>query len=345
MKLTVVIPTYNEAENVPRLIAALREALKGIEYELLFVDDDSPDGTWRIVEEESRKDPRVRLLRRIGRRGLGTAIVEGIAAAKGEFVAVMDADFQHPPELLPELLKRAEAGADVVVASRYGKGGGVRGWSPLRMIISFGALLLAYLLLEEARKTSDPVSGFFLIRRGLSMRGVEGRSYKVLLEILAANPSAMVADVPYVFSGRAAGRSKLGAKDIAQYALDVLGLSRPLRFALVGASGVPVNLGTMALLLSLGAPVDVASIAAIEVSIIWNFSLHELWTFGSRFSKGALGRYLGYHASVLLGAATQYLVMRALYTLLSLNPLLGQLIGIFVGFLVNYTFSRRLVWR
>ncbi|MCS7106493.1 MAG: glycosyltransferase family 2 protein [Acidilobaceae archaeon] len=345
MKLTVVIPTYNEAENVPKLIPALRRALEGIDYELLFVDDDSPDGTWRIVEEEQRKDARVRLLRRVGRRGLGSAIVEGIRAARGEFVVVMDADFQHPPELVPLLLREAERGAEVVVASRYRQGGGVRGWSLARRVISWGASLLAYLLLGEARKTSDPVSGFFLVKRGLNMEGVEGRGYKVLLEILAANPGAKVAEVPYVFSPRAAGRSKLGARDIADYALQVIWLSRPLRFALVGASGVLVNLGSMALLLSLGLPVDLASLTAIELSIAWNFSLHELWTFGSGFSRGVLRRYLGYHASVLAGALTQYLVMRLLYTLLSLNPLLGQLIGVFAGFLLNYALSRSLVWR
>ncbi|MEN3000051.1 MAG: glycosyltransferase [Acidilobaceae archaeon] len=344
MKLTVVIPTYNEAENVPRLISALRGALSGVDYELLFVDDDSPDGTWKIVQEESQRDPRVRLLRRVGKRGLGSAIVEGMKAARGEFIAVMDADFQHPPEVLPLMLREAERGADVVVGSRYARGGGVRGWSSLRRIISLGASALAYLLLGEVRKTSDPVSGFFLLRRGLSMEGVEGRGYKVLLELLVANPRARVAEVPYVFSGRAAGESKLGAKDIAQYALQVLSLSRSFRFALVGASGVLVNLGSMALLLSLGLPVDFSSIVLPEPASPGTSPCTELWTFRPSSRWGFLGRYLGYHASVLL-VVTEYLVMRSLYTFLSLNPLLAQLLGIAAGFAANYLLSSRSVWR
>jgi len=352
-QLSVVIPTYNEAENIELLLSEIVRCLEasGLEsFEVIVVDDDSPDGTWRIVERFSARDPRVRLIRRVGERGLGTAILRGLREASGEYVVVMDADFQHPPSLIPRIFEVARSGGyDIVVASRYTRGGGVRGWSLARRAISLGALLLAWLLVPESRRTRDPISGFFALKKGsVKLEGVRGLGFKVLLEILASNPGARVADVPYVFEPRRAGSSKLGLRDIALYTLQVLSVSSLPRFALVGASGIPVNLGVMALALRAGAPVDVASVLGIEASIAWNYSWHEMWTFKTRFSGGlgaVLGRYLGYHASVLLGALAQYATMRMLYTLLGVNPLLGQLIGILVGFTVNYTLSREAVWR
>ena len=351
-RVSVVIPTYNELDNIETLLEELRSVLEssGIkDYEVIVVDDDSPDGTWRVVERISREDSRVRLIRRVGVRGLGTAIVSGFNEARGDYVVVMDADFQHPPSLVPRLLIAAvESGAGVAVASRYARGGGVSGWSLLRRVVSLGALLLAWILVPESRGTSDPVSGFFLVdRRRVSLDGVRGLGYKVLLEVLALNPEVKVVDVPYVFKPRRAGSSKLGLDDILLYLVQVLAVSTVFRFATVGVTGVPVNLGVMALALSLGAPVDVASISGIEASIAWNYVWHELWTFKTRFKGGlrsVIGRYAGYHVSVALGVLAQYATMRLLYTLLGLNPLLSQLAGVTLGFIVNYTLSKRKVW-
>lgn len=351
--VSIVVPTYNEASNIKPLILELTKQLEShgfSNFEIIVVDDDSPDGTWRIVEDLARLDSRIRLIRRVGERGLGTAILRGIRDARGAYVIVMDADFQHPPAIVPKLLVTAtQGGYDVVVASRYASGGGVRGWGLIRRIVSLGALTLAWILVPESRRSSDPISGFFLVRRGsVRFDGVKGLGYKVLLEILTLNPEARVADVPYVFEPRRSGSSKLGFRDIMLYLIQVLTLSKLPRFALVGVTGIPVNLGVMALALYVGAPVDLASIAGIEVSIAWNYSWHEMWTFKTRFSgglRGILRRYVGYHLSVLLGALTQYATMRLLYTLLNLNPLLGQLVGIIAGFLVNYTLSREAIWR
>ncbi|MEM2224169.1 MAG: glycosyltransferase family 2 protein [Acidilobaceae archaeon] len=351
MKISIVIPTFNEADSISRLISDIRRNLELNGYnnfEIIIVDDNSPDGTWMIVDEESRRDSRVKLIRRINIRGLGSAIVDGMRASTGDYIIVMDADYQHPPEVIPELIKRAiSIGADIVVASRYSRGGGVRGWSLLRKIISYGALIIAYILIAESRRTRDPISGFFLVKRGVDIGCVKGKGYKVLLEILVANPNAKVIDVPYVFRERLYGESKLGLKDIIDYIIQVLELSRISKFAVVGASGIPVNLGVMALMLALGSPVDIASLAGIESSIAWNYLWHEVWTFKYMFRggvKGVASRFVGYHVSVILGAATQYAVMRILYTILSLNPLIGQLLGIIAGFIVNYTIARRIVW-
>ncbi len=351
-KVSIVIPTYNESENVRILLEELRFHLEytGIkDFEIIVVDDDSPDGTWRVVEDISREDSRVKLIRRIGVRGLGTAIVRGLREARGDYVVVMDADFQHPPNLVPKLIEVAmRSNADIVVASRYSKGGGVAEWSLVRKIVSLGALILAWVLVPESRRTRDPISGFFLVSRGtVNLRDVRGVGYKVLLEILALNRGARVVDVPYIFKPRRAGSSKLRVDDIVLYIVQVLIASSMVRFAIVGVTGIPVNIGFMALALNIGAPVDIASILGIEASITWNYTWHELWTFKTIFKGGlrdVIRRYIGYHLSVALGALVQYITMRLLYTLLGLNPLLGQLIGIILGFIVNYTFSREKVW-
>ena len=351
-RVCIVIPTYNEVDNIRGLLGELRGALESRgfnDFEIIVVDDDSPDGTWKAVLEESARDTRVKLVRRVGVRGLGSAIVEGLGRCSSDYLIVMDADFQHPPNVVPKLVEEAlKSNADIVVASRYSPGGGIRGWGFLRRLISLGALALAYILVGESRRTRDPISGFFLVRKSVSLEGVNGASYKVLLEILTVNPQAKVVDVPYVFGGRLKGYSKLGFRDTVDYLIQVLKISRIARFALVGLTGVPVNLGVMALLLSLGAPVDLASLTGIEASVAWNYTLHELWTFRYKFHggfRGTASRYVGYHISVLAGLATQYATMRVLYTLLGVNPLLGQLAGIILGFLVNFLFSRGLVWR
>ncbi len=352
-RVSIVIPTYNEANNVRELLGELRSSLEsaGIkDFEIIVVDDDSPDGTWRVVEEISHTDHRIRLIRRIGVRGLGTAIVRGLQEARGDYVIVMDADFQHPPSLVPKLVETAvRFNADVVVASRYSRGGGIVGWSFIRRIISLGALMLAWILVPESRRTRDPVSGFFLLnRRTVDLRYVKGLGYKVLLEVLAFNTRARVLDVPYVFKPRRAGSSKLGFNDLILYLVQVLSISSMVRFAIVGVTGIPVNLSLMALALNVGAPVDIASLTGIEASIVWNYTWHELWTFKTVFRgglKGVIERFVGYHLSVALGAITQYTVMRLLYTFLGLNPLIGQLVGIIAGFIVNYTLSRKKVWR
>jgi dolichol-phosphate mannosyltransferase len=351
-RISIVIPTYNEVENIGALLEELRSILgsSGIEdYEVIVVDDDSPDGTWRVVERISREDSRVRLIRRVGVKGLGTAIVRGLNEARGDYVVVMDADFQHPPSLIPRLLDTAvKLGADVVVASRYTRGGGFSGWGLARRVVSLGALLLAWVLVPESRGTRDPISGFFLInRKTVSLKGVKGLGYKVLLEVLALNPGVRVLEVPYIFKPRRAGSSKLGVDDLILYLVQILTVSSMARFALVGITGIPVNLGVMALALGIGASVDVASLSGIEASIAWNYIWHELWTFKTTFTgglEGVIRRYLGYHISVALGVLTQYATMRLLYTLLGLNPLIGQLAGIILGFLVNYTLSREKVW-
>lgn len=216
--LSVVVPTYNESANVEQLAGALRLALHGQPYEILFVDD-SVDETPSVLANLSRRDPAVRYNHRAGRRGLATAVVEGLRSIQGEMVAVMDADLQHPPEVMLRLIECMQrTGAEVVVASRYCPGGGALGLNARRKATSLIARWVAYLLLKEARATSDPLSGCFLIRRHV-VHGSELRpvGWKILLEILVRGRYQHAVDVPYQFRERRSGKSKFGWREQAEY--------------------------------------------------------------------------------------------------------------------------------
>ena len=194
-------------------------------YELVIVDDNSPDGTAELALELSRHYP-IRVIKRPGKLGLATAVVEGFKHARGEVLVVMDADLQHPPELVPELVRKVlYEGYDIAIASRYVKGGRIEGWSFTRRIVSKGAILLAHLLVPRTRGIKDPVSGFFAIKRSV-IEGVELNpiGYKILLEILAKGRWTRVVEVPYTFKPRTRGKSKLSAKEIVNYLRHLLRL-------------------------------------------------------------------------------------------------------------------------
>ncbi len=351
--LSVIIPTYNERDNLPILLERLEAALSGLEcFEAIVVDDDSPDGTWRLAEGLARtKYPWLRVVRRIGERGLGSAIIRGLREARGEYVAVIDADLQHPPELLPVMLRRAlEENADVVIASRYVKGGGVKGWSKWRLFVSKTAGLVARLLLPEVRRVKDPMSGYWLVRRSLVENvELEPRSWKVLLEILVRAKPSRVVEVPYVFRERLHGESKLRFKHIVEYLLHVLHLSeyRVFKFAAVGATGTIVNLATLYTLVQfLNTPLPIAYLAAFEASLTWNYTLHDIYTFRGRRPRGArnwLRYWARYHKAALGGLATYYTVS-LLLSGLGVNYLLAGLTGIIAGFTVNFLVSQHHVW-
>lgn len=221
-ELCVVLPTYNERENLPSLV----DIIYGMGYAIIVVDDSSIDGTFEIAKELA-ENGKVLLIERKGERGLATAIRVGIEQAKCPFVAVMDADFQHPPEVLPKMLERLKQGCDLVIASRYVKGGGIRGWPIYRKVISRGAIFLAHLLLPQTRVSTDPVSGFFAFRRDKVNPGsITTSGYKALVDILVRNRFNKVCEVPYVFVQRERGKSKLGVKEIVEYAKQVIRLRK-----------------------------------------------------------------------------------------------------------------------
>ena len=221
MRTTIVLPTYNERETLPILLGWLGEIAgeARLECEAIVVDDSSPDGTAEVAARlapDLRGALPVTILRRPGKAGLASAVLYGVRCGRGDVIVVMDSDLSHPPDVVPRLLSAVAGGADVAVGSRYAAGGGIARWPVWRRALSRGATLLARALLGV--RVRDPMSGFFAARRGLCERvRFEGLGYKLLLELLASAHGARIEEVPYLFTERAGGRSKLGGGEILNY--------------------------------------------------------------------------------------------------------------------------------
>jgi dolichol-phosphate mannosyltransferase len=217
--VSVVLPTYNEVGNVTGIVEDCREALADHETELLVVDDDSPDGTWRVARDAYADAPDVRIVRRTGERGLASAVARGFREASNEVCAALDADFQHPPRRLPALVAPfADPAVDVVVGSRYAERGRIEGWSPARRLLSAAARLAVRATVPPARVVSDPTSGFFAVRRSVvATADLRPVGYKILLEVLSRSRYDRVVEVPYAFRGRQRGESKLTARECGRF--------------------------------------------------------------------------------------------------------------------------------
>jgi len=344
--LSLILPTYNEGENIGELLRRIESQRLGVPFEVIVVDDGSVDGT---VEEAARLNGsygNIIILRRGRKMGLASAVLAGFKVAGGETFAVMDADLQHPPELLPRLYQKLLDGADVVVASRYA-GGEVLGWPLHRRLVSAVATAMAHVLLPRTKRVKDPLSGYFLAKRAV-VEGIDlkPKGYKILLEVLAKGRYSSVEEVPFTFGRRERGSSKLRVSGIIEYLHQLLLLSdyRPLKFAAVGASGAAVNEMVLWTLSSLGVPVPLASALAIETSVISNFSLNDSWTFSERRQGRLVGRAWRYHLSVASGVAVNYVTLLVLAAL-HLDLLLSNFVGIALGFVANYLTSESYAWK
>jgi dolichol-phosphate mannosyltransferase len=293
-ELSLIVPTYNERENIVPLMERIHKSLSAYSYELIVVDDNSPDGTAELAKSLSSKYP-VSVIVRTTERGLASAVVAGFNQARGEVLGVIDADLQHPPEFIPALLKAIRDGADVAIASRYIPGGGIEGWTFKRKVISQGAKLPANLLLSSARKIKDPLSGFFLFKRKVIDGAVlSPTGYKILLEVLVRGNAHHVVEVPYTFKERERGRSNLTAKEQINYLKHLSrlawhdgGLKRFVKFCIVGISGFGVNVGLLALFVEIVGMNKVwAQVPSYQISILTNFAFNELWTFSDRRTPG-----------------------------------------------------------
>jgi dolichol-phosphate mannosyltransferase len=199
-------------------LESIHNALSGVNHEIIIVDDDSPDRTWAVAEQLSHKFNNIKVVRRPRKMGLASAFIEGLNHAEGELVGLMDADLQHPPELLREMYNEARRGADIAIASRYVHSDTVRGWPFHRRFMSKGAIVLAHLFIPKTQAIKDPVSGFFLLKRGvITCVQLSPQSFKVLLEILAKSNYTRVIEIPYTFRPRRYGKSKLSFKEVWNY--------------------------------------------------------------------------------------------------------------------------------
>ena len=363
VRLSVVLPTYNEAKNLPELVPGLVELLRGVRHEIIVVDDDSPDGTWRVAEALGERFAGVRVLRRVGRRGLASAAIEGFLAAKGAVLAVADADGQHDFGLLPELLAAVEAGADVAVGSRYVAGGSVGAWDERRYALSRLATRLAQGLCRVP--VADPMSGYFAVSRQAFQEVLPRLNpvgFKILLDLLAHMPAgAVVREIPLRFGSRLHGESKLSRLvqlQFLEYVYDVtLGRWVPLifvKYSVVGALGVIVNTAAFWAASALLGPVagetlagfSVEVLIGIETAIVFNFLLNNAWTFSLARLSGwrIVTGFLRYNAACALGALANYAVAGLLFAS-GWSRGVAVVAGALVGAAWNYTMSRAITWR
>jgi dolichol-phosphate mannosyltransferase len=295
-ELSVVVPAFRERENIPPLLDALEQALAGLDWEAIVVADAADDGTEEVVRERAQHDPRVRIIQRIGRRGLASACIEGMLSSSAPYLAVMDADLQHDEKLLPKLLDAAKhGGVEVVVASRYMEGGSTGELAADRVRVSRLASALSSVL---CKGLTDPMSGFFVVRRTFLERVVRrlyGRGFKILLDMIAAaHGQVEIAELPYRMRSRERGESKLGVRVIAEFFMLILyhltGRLLPARFflfGLVGVTGVVVQLGVLSLAFGASAQFLYSQIVATWVAMTSNFFLNNIFTYGDQRLRGA----------------------------------------------------------
>jgi dolichol-phosphate mannosyltransferase len=356
--LSVIVPSYNERPNVAPMIAKLDAALRGIDWEVIYVDDNSPDGTAAEVRRIARMDPRVRCIRRIGRRGLASAVIEGALSSSASYVAVIDGDLQHDETRLPVMLAELRSGQyDIAVASRYVEGGNNAGLAnQWRHMLSDGGIWLAQKTLPV--KLADPMSGFFMLPRPLFEQlapQLTGQGFKILLDLVLSAPTPLrVKEVPAEFHERVAGESKLDALVVLQFAGLLLDKTfagyLPLRFAsfaAVGAIGVMVHLAVLGTLrdwtlLNFGGEQTIATL----VAMVFNFELNNAITYADQRLRGPrLWRGLLLFMAVCgVGAVANIGIAKALYYSNTTWSVAGAM-GAIIGVVWNYAVSATLVWR
>jgi dolichol-phosphate mannosyltransferase len=355
--LSIVIPTYNERDNLAPLLEKLTAALGDIDWEAIFIDDNSPDKTWQAAGAIATANPRVRILRRIGRKGLATACIEGAMVASAPVIAVMDADLQHDETVLSAMLKKIrDENCDIVVGTRYAGNGGIGNWNAARAWMSRAATKCAALVMRGNR-VSDPMSGFFTLKRELLEEVIEnlsGEGFKILLDILtSARRRLNIGEVSYTFRLREHGESKLSMGVMYEFgsllADKTVGKYIPPRFLLfvfVGALGVAAHLGVLgALHLALGF-VAAQALATLTAMIV-NFFCNNAFTYGDRSLRGKkMRRGLAIFIVVCgIGAVPNTWLAAYLYEAAHLWWLLAGAVGMLVSAVWNYAVSRHFIWR
>ena len=377
-QVSIIIPTYNESENIIQVLKSIGEHLpKDVEVEAIVVDDNSPDGTGKVVEDyiaDTRNEAgySINIIHRETKSGLSSAILDGIQHSSAETIVVMDSDFSHPPKIIPQLIEEIKtSGYDIAIASRYTEGGEVSGWSTKRKLISKGATGIAKAGLGV--NESDPMSGFFAFKRKI-LEGIkfDAIGYKMLLEILVKTKGAKVKEIPYTFTDRARGSSKLDSSTMFDFVTSVWKLyryghatkvsdtrtsvrfiSKAGRFYTVGASGLLVNY--LVSLLFADAVVNFwyihATVIGIAISMTSNFILNKIWTFEDRNfeAKKTLAQYGKFVGFSSLGALIQlgmvYVLVDNYQIIYPLALIIAVIIAASSNFILNkkWTFKEK-VW-
>jgi dolichol-phosphate mannosyltransferase len=354
-RLSVIVPTFNERDNVEALVLGLEAVLPSQGWEVIFVDDDSPDGTAELVRALGRERPHVRCVQRLGRRGLSSAVIEGFLASSSPCLAVIDGDLQHDERLLPAMLELIETDAtDLVVGSRYASGGSVGQWDERRAAMSRFATWLSSLVLKAPLE--DPMSGFFMIRRSAFesvMRRLSGTGYKILLDVLTSGAARLrCRELPYQFRERKAGASKVDSVVLWEYLLllvdKLLGRRLPPRFtsfALVGGMGVVVHFAVLASCMAGGLRFAVSQGVATFVAMTSNFALNNALTYRDRRLRGVrlLTGLVSFYAVCATGAVANVGVASFVF---EREPSwwVAGLAGVAVGTVWNYVMTALFTW-
>jgi dolichol-phosphate mannosyltransferase len=353
-KISVIIPTYNERDNIPELVERLDKSLKGYKYEIIVLDDDSPEDPWKVAQELSKKYP-VRTKSSIGEKGLSTAVIRGIQESNDGIIVIIDADLQHPPEKVPELVEAIKTGADIAIGSRFVEGGGIKDWSRKRLIVSKGAKFLAETLFRDLREIKDVESGFFAFKKNiLENVQLEPVGYKILLEILVMADCNKVTEVPFVFENRKRGKSKLGFKNISNYLHHLLSLAwrtkeihRFIKFCIIGGIGGIINIAILYSLTESGVYYLISGAIAIESGLLSNFVFNKVWTFKDMDVKGSraiLKALCKDHIVRSGGIILNLSILWFLTSVVGVYYILSQLIGIGVAMIWNFGGNKWFTW-
>ena len=355
--ITIVIPTFNERENIDPIINAIEYSLKSISWEAIFVDDNSPDGTADHIQNIARTNPRIRCIRRVGRRGLSSACIEGILASSSPYVAVMDADMQHDEAILPDMLNAlSQEKNHIVVGTRYLKGGSTGTLASDRIIISKLATRLGRLFLKV--DISDPMSGFFMIQKEYFNKiynKLSAKGYKILLDILISSKTEIkIKEIPYVMRSRHRGESKLDTLVVWEYLMLIadkyFGRIFPPRFILfimVGAIGVVVHLSALYILhKTLLMDFILSQTLSTMIAMTNNFILNNIFTYrdmrlrGFQFIRGLVSFYI----SCSIGALLNILCAEYLFNL-AIPWIISGFIGAVIGSIWNYAINSTITWK
>ncbi len=361
--LSIIIPTFNERENVEIISARISETLSDMPYEIFFVDD-SIDDTPEYLERTAQADKHVKYIHRTVRGNLATAVVLGFKECSGDLITVMDADLQHPPELLLDMMRamEAEEGVDIVIPSRFIPGGDDGGLKGFRKFASWFARVTGQIILSDLRKTTDPTGGFFMFRKSV-IEGVELKpiGWKILIEILVRGHYNKIREVPYAFQIREHGESKFSFKEQINYGLHLLRLlkdspkdRRFILFLLVGGLGFIIDIVGYYLLLnfvftgdtisaaglSLSAPAVCAAISAV-ISMLCNFVLNSVLTWGDRKQGNRAVGLIKYTIVSLIGIMIQAGTVFGLFNVLGIDKYIAKIIGVILGSIWNYIVNNK----
>lgn len=342
-KISLIIPTYNEKENISNLLKKLITEFKTIkaDYEIVVVDDNSPDGTGKIVDTFSQKNKRILIIHRGGKNGLSSAVIDGIRKSSGNIICVMDADFSHPPEKIKELFNSIKGGKDLVIGSRHVRGGKILGWNMKRKAMSKFATILA----RPLTKAKDPMSGFFMFKKNIiNLEKINAKGFKILLEVLIKGKHKNMGEVPIVFINRKEGKSKASMKEIVFYLQNLFGyylenriVRQIAKFLVVGASGVVINLLVYYLsYLFFNLSYVYSSIIAFLFALTSNYLINKTWTFSERLSDNFVKKYAKFFGISLLAFCVQFSLLIILSELGGWSPIISQPVSILISTIINF---------